>query len=614
MKGIVGLLLAMLVLLAGTAHAGSEAAIDTAPKGAELFNQRCAACHDHPTGRIPPHYVLSHLSADQVRQALTTGPMRQQAQGLSADDINQLVVFVTYKTTGNWAEPDPHANMCKGPATLAQSASDWSGWGRDPENSRFAPAPGIAAVDVTKLKLKWAFAYPGSEAVGQPARVGDMLFVPSVTGMIFALDARTGCTYWTVDAGAPVKTAIALGPTKTGQTVAVFGDMAGFVHAVDALTGQTLWTVKADPHPLAQVRGSPRIHDGRVYAPVSSGEESAAVDPAYPCCTFRGALIALDAATGETVWKAYTIPNEPAKLKINTAGTQMYGPSGAPTWSSPTIDVKRHRIYVGTGNGYSGADTGSSDAVMAFDLDTGKRIWATQTTKDVFVVCAKPNTGNCPDEQGQDIDFASSSVLQTLPGGRQLLLAGQKSGVVFAFDPDKAGKIVWQVKLGEGGPFGGVEHGIAADGDRLYVPISDVGPSSAIPEPGKPPHPEGGFTALSLATGARLWHAPAPAPVCAWGTLSCSAAQPAAVTAIPGLVFSGSLDGHIRAYQAADGKIAWDFDTGRNFDAVNGGQAHGGAVNGFGQIVSGGMLYVNSGGGYYGPPGNALLAFSVDGQ
>ncbi len=614
MKHFIALGLIALALSAGTAHAGSEAAIDTAPKGAELFGQRCAACHDHPTGRIPPHYVLSHLSADQVRQALTAGPMRQQAQGLSAGDINQLVVFVTYKTTGSWSEPDPHANMCKGSPSLKETASDWSGWGRDIENTRLQTYPGIAAADVPKLKLKWAFAYPGSEAVGQPARVGNMLFVPSVTGMIFALDAETGCTWWTVDAGAPVKTGIAVGPTKSGQTVAVFGDMAGSVHAVDALTGRALWTVKADPHPLAQVRGSPRIYDGRVYAPVSSGEESAAVDPAYPCCTFRGALVAFDADTGKVVWKAYTIPHEPEKLKINTAGTQMYGPSGAPTWSSPTIDVKRRRIYAGTGNGYSGADMGTSDAVMAFDLDTGKRIWATQTTKDVFVVCPKPKTGNCPDEQGADIDFASSSILQTLPGGKQILLAGQKSGVVFGFDPDQDGKIVWKMKLGEGGPFGGVEHGIAADGERLYVPISDVAPSSAIPEPGKPPHPEGGLTALSSATGAILWHVPAPPPVCSWGTQSCSAAQPAAAAAIPGLVFSGSLDGHIRAYQAADGKIVWDFDTGRDFHAVNGGQAHGGAVNGFGQIVSGGMLYVNSGGGYYGPPGNALLAFGMDGK
>ena len=614
MGRIVGAALAALLLMAGPARAGSEAAIDSAARGAELFGQRCAVCHDHPQGRIPPRYVLSHLSSDQVFHTLTAGPMRQQAQGLSPADINQLVVFLTYKNTGGWTAPDPRANPCKNPPAVGGTGPDWSNWGRDPENTRFQPDPGIAATDVPRLKVKWAFAYPGSEAVGQPTRAGKLLFVPSVTGTVFALDAETGCTHWTLDAGAPVKTAISVGLVGT-KLIAFFGDMAGFVHAVDALTGQPVWTVRADPHPLAQVRGSPVLYQGRLYAPVSSGEESAAVDPAYPCCSFRGVLVAFDAATGQVAWKAYAIADAPAKLKVNSAGTQMVGPSGAPIWSAPTIDAKRGRIYLGTGNGYSGADTGTSDAVMAFDLATGKRLWATQgTTKDVFVVCAQPGTGNCTDTPGQDIDFGSATVLQTLPGGKQLVLAGQKSGVVFAFDPDNGGKIVWQMRLGVGGAFGGVEHGIATDGERLYVPISDVKASSAIPEPGQAPHPEGGLTALSLATGAKLWHVPAPPPACAWGTQSCSGAQPAAPAVIPGLVFSGSLDGHMRAYAAADGHIVWDFDTGRAFDAVNGGQAHGGAISGFGQIVSGGMLYVNSGGGYYGPAGNALLAFSVDGK
>jgi polyvinyl alcohol dehydrogenase (cytochrome) len=616
MKRMIGLALLVLALLAGTASAGTEAAIDTPAfaRGAAVFGQRCAACHDHPQGRIPAHYVLSHLSADQVRGTLTAGPMRQQAEGLSPEDIGNLVVFLTYKNSSGWAEPSPQANLCKDPVSATEGTPEWGGWGRDTENSRFQPDPGIAAADVPRLKLKWAFAYPGSEAVGEPTRAGNLLLVPSATGRIFALDARTGCTYWTIEAGAPVKTAISVG-TVGPKLTAFFGDMAGFVHAVDALTGRTLWTVKADPHALAQVRGSPTLYKGRLYAPVSSGEESAAVDPTYPCCTFRGALVAFDAATGRIAWKAYTIPNEPEKLKVNSAGTQMFGPSGAPTWSAPTIDAKRNRIYIGTGNGYSGADRGTTDAVMAFDLDTGKRLWATQgTTQDIYVVCAKLGTGNCPDAPGQDIDFASATVLQTLPDGKQLLLAGQKSGVVFAFDPDNRGKIVWQVRLGQGGAFGGVEHGITADGTHLYVPISDIKQAQAIASTAQVPHKEGGLTALALGTGKTVWHMPAPPPVCGWGTQSCSAAQPASPTAMPGIVFSGSLDGHIRAYATADGHVAWDFDTGRSFDAVNSAQAHGGAVTGFGQIVAGGILYVNSGGGYYGPAGNALLAFSVDGK
>jgi polyvinyl alcohol dehydrogenase (cytochrome) len=617
MKPIAAYALAVLSLLAGTAHAGSEAAIDTVPRGASLFTERCATCHDHPTGRIPPHSVLSHLTADQVFQALTAGPMRQQAAGLEQEDLRQLAVFLTYKNPGTWPQPEPNANMCKEPATLDAGGPRWSDWGLDPENTRFVPDPGFTAADVPKLKLKWAFGFPGSEVVGQPTRAGNFLFVPSVAGRIFALDARTGCTYWTAEAGASVKTAITLGPGPGAKGMsAYFGDMAGNVHAIDALTGRSLWTVRADAHPLAQVRGTPKLYKGRLYAPVSSGEESAAADPAYPCCTFRGALVALDAATGKVVWKSYAIADRPKPFKKNSAGTQMYGPSGAGSWASPTIDVKRNRIYFGTGNGLSGADTGTEDAMMAFDLTTGKRLWVTQATRDdIFVVCTELGTGNCPDRLGGDVDFGSSSVLASVGGGKRLLLAGQKSGVVFAFDPDSMGKIVWQRRLGQGGASGGIEHGITSDGARLYVPISDIKPTAAVKMVAQAPHPEGGITALSSATGDILWHVAAPSPpTCAWGEQSCSAAQPASPTAMPGIVFSGALDGHIRAYAAEDGRVVWDFDTGHAFPAVNGGEAHGGAVNGYGQIVSGGMLYVNSGGGYYGPPGNALLAFSVDGK
>ena len=601
-------------LLAGTAHAGSEAAIDTVPQGFKLFGERCAACHDHPSGRIPPHYALSHLTADQVVQALTAGPMRQQATGLSQEDIRQLAVFITYKNPGQWSEPDPRANICKAPAELGSDGPKWTDWGLNPENTRFNSESGIAAADVPRLVLKWAFALPGSEVVGQPTRAGNLLFVPSGAGRIFALDARTGCTYWTAEAGAPVKTAITLGPGPGGKGMsAYFGDMSGAAHAVDALTGKALWAERADAHPLAQVRGTPQLYQGRLYTPVSSGEEAAAADPAYPCCTFRGALVAFDAATGKIVWKAYAIPDEPAPFKMNSAGTQMYGPAGAGTWASPTIDARHGRIYIGTGNGLSGKDPGTTDAVMAFDLKTGKRLWATQGTQDdIYVVCQTLGTGNCPDKLGGDVDFGSATVLDQT-GGRQLLLAGQKSGAVFAFDPG-SGKIVWRDKLGVGGAYGGIEHGIATDGRRVYVPISDIKPTEAVKMVAQKPHPEGGIFALDALTGKTIWHIPAPPAKCAWGPLSCSAAQPATPTAIPGVVFSGALDGHIRAYAAEDGHVVWDFDTGHTFPAVNGGEAHGGAVTGYGGIVSGGILYVESGGGYYGPPGNALLAFGVDGN
>ncbi|MDB5396062.1 MAG: polyvinyl-alcohol dehydrogenase [Rhodospirillales bacterium] len=588
------------------------------PDGGKLFADRCSGCHDHARGRIPPRYMLNRMWPDQVVTALTTGPMKQQAAGLSQDDIKALVFFLTRMKAGA-AEPDPKANLCAraaGPIDFKRPG--WNGWGHDIENTRFQPEPGLAAQDVPRLKLKWAFAYPGSQTIGQPVVVGDRLFVTAVNGRMFSLDAKTGCTFWSFKMDTPVKAAVTIGRMKgdsSSRTAVYFGDMDGFVSAIDAADGRVLWKAKADPHPLAQVRGSPTLYQGRLYVPISSAEERASGDPGYSCCTFRGGLVALDAATGKIIWKSHTIVETPKKIGKNPAGTDIYGPAGGSVWNAPTIDVKRRRIYVGTGNSYSTQENAATDSVMAFDLDSGKRLWFTQATQhDTWVVCTTPGTGNCPLDIGPDFDFGSSTVLRTASNGKQVILAGQKSGAVYGFDPDDNGKIMWRVPLGVGGAFGGVEHGIAAEGDKVYVAISDVMATVAAAPEQLVPHKAGGISALNILTGAAIWHTAAPEPVCGWGKESCFAAQPAAVTAIPGVVFSGSLDGHIRAFGAADGTVVWDFDTGHGFDAVNGAKADGGAITGYGQIVAGGTLYLNSGGGYHGPPGNALLAFTVDGK
>jgi polyvinyl alcohol dehydrogenase (cytochrome) len=590
-------------------------AAPSADNGAALFIDRCATCHDHPTGRIPPHYALSHLGPDQVYRALKTGPMRPQAAGLSEADLDALVFFLTHQAVGA-AGSDPAANPCAkpgGPIDLAMPG--WNGWGRDLENTRYQPNPGLAAADVPKLKLKWAFAYPGSQAIGLPVAVGDRLFVSAVDGHVFALDAKTGCTYWTFQAASAVKGASTAGKIGTDTTALFFGDMTGTVYALDAMTGKPIWTVKPEPHPLAQIRGTPKLFEGRLYVPVSSDEENASADPAYPCCNFRGSVNALDAATGKVVWRGFTIAETPHPAGKNAAGTPIQGPAGASVWSSPTIDVKRRRIYVGSGNSYSVVENGATDAVVAFDLDSGKRLWVTQATPhDTWVMCTKPGTGNCPAKIGPDFDFGSSPILRTLADGHQMIMAGQKAGIVYGFDPDHDGKIVWQVKAGLGGAFGGIEHGMAAENDRLFVAISDFTPTIAVPADQLVPHKAGGIMALDPATGKSLWHTSAPDPVCSWGADSCSAAQAASISVIPGVVFSGSLDGHLRAYATDTGAVVWDFDAGHGFPAVNGGKANGGAISGYGQTIAGGMLYLNSGGGYFGPPGNALLAFGVEGK
>jgi polyvinyl alcohol dehydrogenase (cytochrome) len=331
------------------------------------------------------------------------------------------------------------------------------------------------------------------------------------------------------------------------------------------------------------------------------------MDPHYACCTFRGSVVALDPQSGNTIWKAYTIP-ESAKPtgRHNAAGTKLWGPSGAAVWSSPTVDMKSRAIYVATGNAYSEPDSHFSDAVIAFDLISGKMLWSKQlTANDRWnIACVAPDKDNCPHGPGNDFDFGSPPILRSLPDGRRVLVAGQKSGVAYALDPDHRGKLLWQVRIAHGGPLGGIQWGGGADDAAVYFPRSDWDDSG--------PAAGGGLFALDLATGRKLWFSPPPTPACAQQG-GCSAAQMAPVTVIPDVVFSGSLDGHLRAYDAHSGAVIWDFDTLHDFTTVNGVKASGGSMNQSGPAIVDGMLYVNSG---YDNAlnGNVLLAFSVDGK
>jgi polyvinyl alcohol dehydrogenase (cytochrome) len=339
---------------------------------------------------------------------------------------------------------------------------------------------------------------------------------------------------------------------------------------------------------------------------VSSTEEVSGGSPKYPCCTFRGSVAALDAGTGKQIWKTFMIPDPPKATRLNGAGAQMMGPAGAAVWSSPTIDVERKALYVATGNAYSDPPVRESDAILSLDLETGSMQWVRQMTEaDGWNFnCLSPNRSNCPEHNGPDVDFGTSPILRTLAPGRRVLLAGQKSGMLHAIDPDAQGKIIWQVRLGKGGPLGGIEWGSAADDQAIYVALSDF--DGGKPESG------GGLFALRLQDGEKIWYAAPPKPPCL-GKPGCNSAQMAPVTLMPGVVFSGSLDGHLRAFSASDGRLLWDLDTVQNYDTVNGVKATGGSLNATGPTLAEGMLYVNSGYSQLtGMPGNVLLAFAPD--
>jgi polyvinyl alcohol dehydrogenase (cytochrome) len=497
----------------------------------------------------------------------------------------------------------------------------------DAYNRRFQSAAmaGISAADVSRLKLKWAFGFEGDTmAYSQPTIVGGRVFVGSQQGEVFSLDAGTGCVKWSFQAESAVHSAITVGGlpgNEPAKYAAYFGDQRGSVYAVDAATGRLLWKAHADPHPQARITGAVRLWGGRVYVPVTSGEENASYDPHYECCSFRGSVVALDAETGTQVWKTYDIAESPHPTDKSSVGTQLWGPSGAGIWSSPTIDPERRVVYVGTGNSYSQPTAATSDAILALDMDTGKILWFNQrTANDTYNRSC--GSGNCPETQGPDFDFSSSPILVSLPGGHRALVAGQKSGMVYALDPDNGGKVLWQVRVGEGGTRGGIEFGPAADDDKAYVAVSDAVRTLAyttingeklmrrVFDPAK----GGGLVALRLSTGEKVWQTAAPKSGCQ-SRDNCSPAQSAAVSVIQGVVFSGAMDGHLRGYSTDDGHILWDFDTVRDYTAVNGVAAHGGSIDGPGPTIAGGMLYVNSGYGRVGGmPGNVLLAFSVDGK
>jgi polyvinyl alcohol dehydrogenase (cytochrome) len=503
----------------------------------------------------------------------------------------------------------------------------WNGWGVDPSQHRFQPADmaRLAPSDVTRLKLKWAFGLPGATfAVAQPTIFGGRVFVGSQNGKVYSLDAKSGCTHWEYGAGKPVRSAVMVGPRGDGWA-AYFGDAGANVEAVDALTGKELWQVKVDDHPAAVITGSPTLAGATLYVPVTSYEEATGANKNVSCCTFRGSLVALDASNGKILWKRFTIA-EPAKPgATNAVGVQQMGPSGAGIWSAPTFDPATQRVYATTGDNYSDPPTEGSDAFLAVNASSGELAWARQITSgDAFNV-ACPEGENCPKAKGPDFDFGSSAILAGLPNGKRILVAGQKSGVVTAIDPDQGGSIVWQKRVGNGGTLGGVEWGVAADQSNVYVAVSDVRMSSVpLGTPGAQPFifdPKiallydnkagGGLSALKLDTGDEVWRTPHPGCNDVPG---CSPAQSAAVTAIPGLVFSGGLDGHLRAYFADNGKIAWDMDTKGDYQTVNGVAAKGGSINGGGAVVVDGMVYVGSGSGIFGgAPGNVLLAYSVDG-
>jgi polyvinyl alcohol dehydrogenase (cytochrome) len=595
--------------------------------GSKVYEQRCAACHNGNVPRAPQLNVLRQRNPEDILSALLTGPMTFLGMGMPDTERRAVAEYIAGKPIGEEQLKATATNLCPqapGEFSVSDSEPQWNGWGASLANTRFQAAEraGLRAEQVPNLKLRWAFGYPMGTIASQPTVVGGRIFVGTNRGQVYSLDAKTGCVYWAIKNLTGVRSAISIARlpnTNPPKYAAYFGDLAATVHALDARTGAEIWTTKVDPHPIARVTGAPAFHEGRLYVPVTSLEEASGSDPKYECCTFRGNLVALDAATGKQIWKTYTIPEEPKPTRKNKVGVQLYGPAGASIWSSPTLDPEGERIYVTTGDNYADPASNTSDAIVAFDLKTGKFLWSQQfLANDAWnVACDSADETNCPQARGPDLDFGSSSILQKLPNGKRVLVAGQKSGMVYAIDPDEKGKRLWEQRASKGGIAGGIQWGPAVDSELMYVAISDIGVTiKDDPAAGKisvlDPTVGGGIHAFRLATGEKVWSVP---PVGCGERKNCSPAQSAAISVIPGVVFSGSEDSHLRAYSTKDGKVIWDHNAAQEYQTVNGVKANGGSFDASGPTIVDGILYTNSGYGQFGGlAGNVLLAFSVDGK
>jgi polyvinyl alcohol dehydrogenase (cytochrome) len=616
--------LSILIALSATvpfslSRAAAQNSAPAAPStpGADVYQKRCATCHDQAGSRAPSKDALQKLSAARILRTLDFGLMMAVAYPINRADREAVANYLGTKTD---EAALPASAFCSAKVSiLSGPASDtWAGWSPSTSNTRYQTADhaGLAPGQVPRLKLKWALGFPGDvTAFAAPTVVKGTLFVGSASGAVEAVDANTGCTHWVFQANGPVRAAILLVTTDAATTL-VFTDLIGWAYALDAKTGHLLWKKRIDEHEAARLTGSAVELNGVVYVPAASWEETRSLNPDYPCCTFRGSITALRVGDGSVLWKAYTIDQPARKTGTNSAGAEQWGPSGAPVWSAPTVDTKRGLLYISTGDNYSVPATLTSDAVMAVGLKTGKIAWSTQVTaNDAYTSACRSKGVNCPPPDGPDFDFGSSAILVRAPNGKEILVAGQKSGVVFAFDPDAKGKILWQTRVGKGGLNGGVQWGMATDGQKVYAAVSDVHAvmNTAGPVGGATfdPAQGGGLTALHLEDGSKAWFAPSypcdpPRP-------GCSPGQSAALTLIPGVVFSPGLDGHLRAFSTEDGTMVWDFDTAREYSTVNGVPAKGGSIDGAGPVVAGGMVFVNSG---YprngGMPGNVLLAFAPE--
>jgi polyvinyl alcohol dehydrogenase (cytochrome) len=378
----------MVILAACSAEEAPIPSAETIPAtkdGATLYQENCASCHE---GGVPkaPHSLTFNMSPASSIMTAMNGVMSQQSEHLSDDEKVVLAEFLSGQKLGASSTVAPVLMCNAGSSDFDASKPARSvAWGITQENTRHVAADdaGLTAEDVPHLELKWAFSYAdATRARSQPTIGGGAVFIGSQNGTIYALDEDTGCARWTYQAEAEVRSALTLDGVESDQPMLYFGDFNANAYAIDADTGALIWKVAVGDHVAATITGSPKLYEDTLYVPVSSREWASAADPEYECCTFRGNVVALNKIDGTMQWRGHVVPDEPVKTdRSNAVGIPIWNPAGAPVWNSPTVDTKRGRLYIGTGEAYTSPAVNTSDAIVAMDMENGALIWAYQGTE-----------------------------------------------------------------------------------------------------------------------------------------------------------------------------------------------------------------------------------------
>ena len=620
-----GLAIALAASVAGglaLAQATDARPIDDHP-GKAVYDKACAACHAAPEAgsRTPPLASLRKMSASTITAALTTGVMKPIGDGLDRRELRDVVAYLAAPEgpagTG-WIDDNLCAADRRGVDLSARPAQ--VGFGVDTDNSRrmTAAQAGLTGKQVANLEVAWTFAMPKTNGIrGQGVVVGSTLFYPAgQLGYVVALDTKTGCVKWATPTPSGPRNSLAYGRLgKDGPMGLVGGGGDGNLVALDARTGKLVW--KADPRHDKSVplSGSAIFAGDRLIVPISAIDVANAMRPTFECCKGHGAVAAVDPASGKVLWTWHTMEQAKPLGRKSSQGIDLYGPSGAPIWSSPSVDLKRGVVYTATGENTSPPATGTSDSLVALDLATGKQKWVFQAlANDVWnMSCPQgpPPPGatlkpNCffggEGSVMRDHDFGGGPLIWR-GGGRELILGGQKSGDVWAVDA-ASGKQVWHHQFGKGTALGGIHWGIATDGVRVFAPIADPG----VPAP----LGAAGLYAIDIASGKVAWSWKASAD-CENGRKArvSSCAERFGISAPPlvvdGTVIAGGLDGRVYVFDAVSGKLLSTHDTAVAYSGVNKIAGHGGSIDAAGPFAGDGMVFVGSGYGSFGQMGGNVL-------